>query len=130
MYSEDDIPPTSIGYALSMAHSGKSIVGGGTSIYKDISILTPSCPKYLNSDAMFSSHYLMSYYDESQTSSTVLLMELTNPRDTSVLTSSQLQSEVYDIATLNTETGLFVAINQDMDETKDTATVIAGSFKV
>lgn len=128
MYSEDDIPPTSIGYALSMAKSGKSIVGGGTSIYKDIAYLTPSCPKYLSSDAMFSSHYLMSYYDVSQTASTVVLMELTDARETSVVSSSTVQSEVYDLATLNTENGLFVMINQDRDETKDTATVVAGSL--
>jgi hypothetical protein len=126
MVSEDVIPSTSIGYGLSMAISGKSLVGAGTSIYKDIASLTTSCPKYLSSDPMFDSDYLMTYYDSIQGTSTVVLMELSNPRDTNVLSSSTLQSEVYDIATLNQETGIFVAINQDFDETEDTATVIAG----
>jgi hypothetical protein len=128
MYSEVLISSSSIGYALSMGLSGKSLLGAGTSLYKDIAQLTPSCPKYLTTDAMFSSHYLMSYYDNTQKSSTILLMELTNPRDTSVVSTSTQQSEVYDIATLNQATGLFVAINQDMDEVKDTATVIAGDY--
>jgi hypothetical protein len=126
MISEVLIPSTSIGYGVSMALSGKSLLGAGTSIYKDISYFTPTCPKYLTSDSMFDSHYLMSYYDSAQDTSTIVLMELSNPRDTTVLASSTFPSEVYDIATLNQQTGIFVAINQDLDETQDTATVIAG----
>jgi hypothetical protein len=128
MYSEVLISSSSIGYALSMGLSGKSILGAGTSIYKDIALLTSSCPKYLTSDAMFSSHYLLSYYDLTEKTSTIALMELINPRDTSVVASTTQQSEVYDIATLNQATGLFVAINQDMDVNKDTCTVIAGEI--
>lgn len=126
MKSEDVIPSTSVGYGLSLALSGKTLLGAGTSIYKDIDSLTSPCPKYLTSDAMFDSNYLLSYYDSAQETSTIVLMELSNPRDTSVLSSSTFPTEVYDIATLNQETGIFVAINQDMDETQDTATVIAG----
>jgi hypothetical protein len=126
MISEVLISSTSIGYGVSMALSGKSLLGAGTSIYKDISYFTPTCPKYLTSDSMFDSHYLMSYYDSAQDASTIVLMELSNPRDTTVLASSTFPSEVYDIATLNQQTGIFVAINQDLDETQDTATVIAG----
>ena len=126
MKSENVIPSTSIGYGLSIAHSGKTLLGTGTSIYKDIAALASPCPKYLTSDAMFDSNYLLSYYDSAEETSKIVLMELSNPRDTTLLSSSTFPSEVYDIATLNQGTGIFVAINQDMDETQDTATVIAG----
>lgn len=128
MYSISTITTTSIGYALSLSSNGKSRLGAGTSIYKDIAQLTPTCPKYVTADSIFSSNYLLSYYDEAQGAATISLFQLDNPKKTTYLSSSVLYNNVYDIATLDATSGLFVVINQDFDTTKDTCTIIAGKI--
>jgi len=126
IYSDFNIPTSAVGYSLSLAAAGKAVLGGGTSVYKNIIQFTPNCPKYLSADTIFSSHYLMSYYDSTLGSSTINLLSLDSPQESELVATSTLDSQIFEIATLDGNNGLFVGINQDMDANADKATVVAG----
>jgi hypothetical protein len=70
--SASAIAASSVGRAASLTNSGKTVVGAGTSVYKDSLVLTPPCLKYLNIEAIFDSSYLYSYTDSSTGTATPL----------------------------------------------------------
>jgi hypothetical protein len=54
-----------IGFALSVTSTGKTQLGGGTTVYKSVDEIDASCPQYISTSALFESSFLTSYYDKS-----------------------------------------------------------------
>lgn len=83
--------------------------------------------------AVYNNTYLLSYADktnyESTTTSTlqVISMNMNTPNIGKVMnTIDNIPYYIYEIITLNINTGLFVGICQDASETKETAYIISG----
>lgn len=88
--------------------------------------------------AVYNNTYLISYVDKTTTTTTtnydstfstlqVLSMDMNTPNIGKVMnTVDNIPYNIYEIITLNIDTGLFVGICQDASVTKETAYIISG----
>ena len=61
--STSPVSTSSVGLAVSLSADGKSVIGAGTSVYKESLVLNPPCPKYLNIDTLYDSSFLYTYVE-------------------------------------------------------------------
>ena len=61
--SSTAVASSSVGLAMSLSADGKSVIGAGTSVYKDALALNPPCPKFLNIDTLYDSSFLYTYVE-------------------------------------------------------------------
>jgi hypothetical protein len=130
---------TPIGYstsspvAVSLTSLGSVRIGAGTTVYTSPSqtILTGSCPLYLDLDAIFNGVYIVSSVvsTSSAAKASTLSVISTNQNGSNPTTLSTLtiDSQVFELTTLNKNTGLFVYITQDFSSNQNLSTVVAGT---
>lgn len=116
------------GKVVSIAADGSIQTGAGTSIYKDIVKLTLPCPDFLTMDSMYGDTYVISYADEGtkKASLQVVTVAASTPNAGKVQYSVDTSYSIVELVTLNSATGLFVGITQDIDEQGPTGYVVAG----
>ncbi len=117
---------------VSLNSNGEVQQGGGTSIYKSIWATSESCPNYLNSIPILSSHYLISYSTSDKKTILNVIKVGENPLEetTSVHTTSYNDYNLYKIITLDQSSGIFVSISQDVSSQDETAYVMVGRVTV
>ena len=119
---------SSVGGA-SMTSKGGVQAGGGTTIYKAVgTIPTSACPKYLSAAAVFDNKFIVSNADRSSGLGTVRVMQIDSSRKGTTLASNTSNSDLYQVATLNQGTGLFITISQGDGQygLKKKSAIIAG----
>jgi len=118
---------------VSLAADGSVQNGAGTSIYKDIVSVTSSCTKYLSMDSMLGDAYIISSTDSAgkQSTLTVVTVGATTPDQGTIAYSSPapLAYPIVEILTLNSASGLFVGLCQDIDEDAPTDFIVAGTVE-
>lgn len=122
------------GKVVSLAADGSVQNGAGTSIYKNIVDVATSCPKYLSMDAMLGDAYLISstnsFTDSTLTKTTlsVVTVGATTP-DQGVIPNvpKVVDNPIVEVLTLNSDSGLFVGLCQDIDPDVATDFIVAGT---
>ena len=100
----------------SMTSKGGVQAGGGTTIYKGVgTIETSGCPKYLSAAAVFDNKFIVSNADRATGLGTVRVMQIDSSRKGTTLASNTSSSDMYQVATLNHGTGLFITISQGLN---------------
>jgi hypothetical protein len=59
---------TSLGLGASLKRNGQLQVGGGTSIFRNVSSISASCPSYLGMEAVYENVYLVTYANQASSS--------------------------------------------------------------
>ena len=79
-------------------------------------------------DSVFGNTYLLSYADATtkKASLQVVTVSSSNPDEGTITYTKATDYQLTELVTLNSATGLFVAISQDLDETAATGFVVAG----
>lgn len=116
------------GSAVSLTNTGRVQAGGGTSIYKNIAAITASCPAYVSMAAVYSDTYVVSYADKAKQNATLQVVVVdTDAPNTGVVVHTQQSTEyIFEIISLDQQSGIFVGISQDISFTAETAYVFAG----
>ena len=107
--------------------------GGGTSIYKSIWDTSESCPNYLNSIPILTSHYLISYSTSGDKTTLKVIKVGENPLEETTEVHTAYYEEdynLYKIVTLDQSSGIFVSISQDVSNVTETAYVMIGRVTV
>ena len=113
----------------SMTSKGAVQAGGGTTIYKGVgTIPSTACPKYLSAAAVFDNKFIVSNTDRATGLGTVRVLQIDSSRKGTSLASNTSTNDMYQIATLNQGTGLFVSISQGDGQfgLKKKSAIIAG----
>ena len=112
---------------MSVTGNGEVRVGGGTTIYRDVADIAPTCPKYIDLDAIFESYFISSYSDKGGSeTSTLQLIHMDAVNKVEVVYEATRAADVYEVTTLSQSGGTFVAVEQDMSSEDDSAFVFAG----
>lgn len=112
---------------VSFTDTGSIQPGAGTSIYVNQSTLTLSCPSYIDVDAIFDSSYLVSSTNEKESKGIISVVQVSDSNEIQVLKSNTINYNLYQVATLNQQSGLIVFITQDLSETSNTGFVVAAN---
>lgn len=118
------------GKVVSLAADGSVQNGAGSSIYKNIVDVTMSCPKYLSMDSMFGDAYLFSSTNSAgleATLSVVTVGATTPDHGVIVSTAVDVPHPIVEIVTLNSGSGLFVGLCQDINLDVATDFIVAGT---
>jgi hypothetical protein len=118
------------GKVVSLDSSGGLQHGGGTSIYKNIVDVTADCPSYLSMDSVFGNTYIISYANKETHEATLQIVNVDSdsPNVGTLVNSELTPYYIYDIASLNTTAGTFVGVCQDLNNTGETAYLVAGKI--
>jgi len=120
------------GKVVSLAADGSVQNGAGTSIYKNIAALATSCTMYLSMDSMLGDAYIVSSTDSTGEKSTLTVVTVgaTTPDKGAIAdTSPVLDYPIVDILTLNSASGLFVGLCQDINVDEPTDFIVAGTVE-
>lgn len=132
--SQSDLPYTSSSVVVSLNSDGAVQRGAGTSVYLNVGNVTARCPSYLDMIPIFNDTYLISYADESNSSSSVEAIQMTRESNGFLSSRKVLPTQfvpyfLYEIETLCQSSGLFVAITQEFTNTSS-AYILAGSLRM
>jgi hypothetical protein len=114
------------GSVVSLTSSGTARVGGGTSIYTDVTSLSASCPQFLDIEPAFDDIFVMSYVNGVNHDSTIAAMVLSAANKGTIVSKATHSGEIYEIVTISQNRGVFVAITQDSVAGGGSAAVFAG----
>jgi hypothetical protein len=126
------MPTSTTGVGLSFTSSGSLQVGGGTTLYKNIVSIQANCPNYLSMISMSlgtnNQYYLASYANKQAFNSTLQLIEMTSGTTSSgtVLEILSVGYYIYEIVTLSSTSGIFLAICQDFSSSSNQAYLLMG----
>jgi hypothetical protein len=117
-----------VGKGVYISEKGYLQIGGGTSVYKDLSgiEISSSCPEHIKFSALLQDSMLMSYTDSLTGFSSLSVLDISNTNKVTTATTTSYYHDLYDIAVLDNDNGLFVAISQDISSTESTASIVAG----
>ena len=115
-----------VGSVVSLTSSGSVRVGGGTSIYTDVAQLSASCPQYLDIEPAFDDLFVMSYVNGANHDSAIAVMALSAANKGIIVSTTGHSGEIYEIATISQDRGVFVAITQDSVAGGGSSVVFAG----
>lgn len=129
-YSQSALPTANAGKAVSFTSEGALQVGAGTTFYNNVlpSALVGAgeCAGSPSLAAFANNVYLLSYTHSSTHSSTLKLLQVSNTKEATLLTSLASNYFIFEVVPLDEVAGSFLAICQDFSSTEETAYLVLG----